>query len=291
MASTRRRYILYLLAIAACIYSLAPIYNLFSVSFMNPRQLVSGQLFPPTPNLGNYLRLFGFLTTTAGGSPFFLAPQVKAGLINSLIVAVLVMSITLLACVPAGYALGRLRIRGRTAMVGLLLGSRTLPPVSVALPYFFYFSFLHLRGTIVGLVIIQMSITIPIVAWVLMGFFGALPRDVEMQARIDGCSRFQAFRKALLPLAAPGIAASVVIAFLFSWNDFFYSWLISSGSPAQTYNTFLTAFLGQASGSAPTPTIFAAAVVVQILVAIVIAGFLQKYITSLKIVDPGTVAQ
>ena len=144
--------------------------------------------------------------------------------------------------VPAGYALGRLRLRGRSALVGLLLGSRTLPPVSVALPYYFYFTALHLRGTIAGLVIIQMSITIPIVTWVLMGFFSALPRDIEMSARMDGCTRFQAFYRALLPLAAPGIAASAVIAFLFSWNDFFYSWLISSGSPAPTYNTFLTAF-------------------------------------------------
>jgi multiple sugar transport system permease protein len=109
---------------------------------------------------------------------------------------------------------------------------------------------------------------------------------------MDGCSRFQAFRRALLPLAAPGIAASAVIAFLFSWNDFFYSWLISSGSPAQTYNTFLTVFLGGATaGSAPEPTLFASAVVVQIIVAVVVAAFLQRYITSLKIVDPGTVAQ
>ena len=147
MATTRRRYILYLLAIAACIYSLAPIYNLISISLMDPRQLVGGQLFPPTPSLGNYLRLFGYAVTgfSNGGTPFSESDQVKQGLINSLIVAFSVMSITLLACVPAGYALGRLRIRGRTAMVGLLLGSRTLPPVSVALPYFFYFSALHLR--------------------------------------------------------------------------------------------------------------------------------------------------
>ena len=175
--------------------------------------------------------------------------------------------------------------------MGLLLGSRTLPPVSVALPYYFYFHSLHLLGTIPGVIIIQLSITIPIITWVLMGFFSALPRDIEMSARMDGCNRRQAFYRALLPLAAPGIAASAVISFLFSWNDFLYSWLISSGSPAETLNAELTAFLGQASGSAPDPTIFAAAVVVQMAVAIVVAGFLQKYITSLKIVDPGTVAQ
>jgi len=200
--------------------------------------------------------------------------------------------ITMAACLPAAYALGRLRLRGRTGLIGLLLGSRTLPPVSVALPYYFLFSAVGLRGTILGLVIVHLSITIPIVTWVLLGFMAALPRDVEMAARTDGCNRMQAFWRVLIPLAAPGIAASAVIAFLFSWNDFFFSWLLSSGSPAQTYNSFLTSFFFGANiaGSESVTTIFAAAVVIQILVAIVVATFLQKYITSLKIVDPGTIA-
>ncbi len=293
MASRRRKVVLGILTVLAVVYSLSPIYNLVSVSSMNPKQLVAGTLFPPDPSIDNYLRLFGVnIALSNGGTPFSESANVIMGLRNSLIVGFLVMTITMLATIPAAYALGRLRLRGRNAMVGLLLGSRTLPPVSVALPYYFYFSELGLRGTIQGLVIIQLSITIPIVAWVLMGFFSALPRDVEMSARMDGCNRRQAFFRALLPLASPGIAASAVIAFLFSWNDFFYSWLISSGTPAATYNAFLSIFLGGAtSGSAPEPTLFASAVVVQIVVAIVVAGFLQRYITSLKIIDPGTVAQ
>lgn len=84
------------------------------------------------------------------------------------------------------------------------------------------------------------------------GFFGALPRDIETATRMDGGTRFQAFRYALLPLAAPGIAASAVIAFFFSWNDFFYSWLISSGSPAATYNAFLSIFLGEGTFLVPS---------------------------------------
>ena len=166
--------------------------------------------------------------------------------------------------------------------MGLLLGSRTLPPVSVALPYYFYFHSLHLLGTIPGVIIIQLSITIPIITWVLMGFFSALPRDIEMSARMDGCNRRQAFYRALLPLAAPGIAASAVISFLFSWNDYLYSLILTSGTPAQT----LTAFLSDLGGS-----VLAAGIVIQLAVAVVLGGFLQKYITSLKIVDPGTVAQ
>jgi multiple sugar transport system permease protein len=286
---TRRRVILIFLAILAAVYSLAPIYNLFSVSFMDPRDLVGGQIFPPSPNLGNYLRLFGFTLTTVSGEAFAESAGLKQGLANSLLIASLVTIITIAVCTPAGYALGRMNLSGRNALIALLLGSRTLPPVSVALPYYFLFSDIGLKGTIPGIVIVHLSITIPIITWILMGFFAALPRDLEKAARVDGASRSAAFRRILLPLARPGIAAGAVLAFLFSWNDFFYSWLLSSGSPAQTYNTFLTAFFGQASGSQPQPTIFASAVVVQILVAIVVSAFLQKYITSLKIVDPGTV--
>jgi multiple sugar transport system permease protein len=288
LARVTRRATLYFFALLASIYSLAPLYNLLSISLMDPRDLVGRQLFPPAASIGNYLRLFGYSLTTASGSAFQASAGVKQGLLNSLIIASLVMTVTILACVPAGYALGRLRLKGRSALVGLLLGSRTLPPISVALPYYFLFSALGLRGTIPGIVIVHLAITIPIVAWILMGFFAALPRDLELAARVDGCTKFQAFRRALLPLAAPGIAASAVIAFLFSWNDFFFSWLLSSGTPAQTYNSFLTSF-SNSTGSLPQPTIFAAAVVVQILVAIVVSGFLQRYITSLKIIDPGTV--
>jgi len=273
MASARRRFVLYVLAIIAVVWSIAPIFNLFSASLMDPGQLAAHDIFPPAPSIGNFLRLFGFL-------PFQESAAFNQGLKNSLIVATLVMAITLAAALPAGYALGRIHLRGRTAVIALLLGTRTLPSVSILLPYYLYFKDLHLLGTIPGLVIIQMSVTVPVVAWVLIGFFAALPKDIEMQARLDGCTKFQAFRYTLLPLASPGIAASAVIAFLFSWNDYLYSLVLTSGTPAQTLNAFLSDL-----GS----TTLAAGVVVQILVAIVVAGFLQKYITSLKIVDPGTV--
>jgi multiple sugar transport system permease protein len=286
--AARRRVVLIILAVLAAIYSLAPLYNLFSISFMDPRDLVGGQLFPPSPNIDNYLRLFGYALTTVGGRPFTDSTQIKQGLANSLIIASLVTIVTIAACTPAGYALGRMNLRGRTALIGLLLGSRTLPPVSVALPYYFLFSTIGLKGTIPGIVIVHLAITIPIITWILMGFFAALPRDLERAARVDGASRSKAFRLVLLPLARPGIAAGAVIAFLFSWNDFFFSWLLSSGTPAQTYNSFLTSFTNS-TGSEPQPTLFASAVVLQILVAILVSAFLQRYITSLKIIDPGTV--
>ncbi len=273
MASRKRMLVLYLLALIAVVYSLLPVYDLVSVSLMNGNQLLEHLLFPPTPTLGNFLRLLGF-------EPFQEAMQVRQGLGNSVVTATSVMTVTMAAAIPAGYALGRLHLRGGTLLLGLVIGTRALPPLSVLLPYYFFFRQVHLLGTTFGLVIVQMSITVPIVTWVLMGFFSALPRDLEMGARLDGCTRLQAFRYALLPLAAPGIAAGAVISFLFSWNDYLYSLILTSGTPAQT----LTAFLSDLGGS-----VLAAGIVIQLAVAVVLGGFLQKYITSLKIVDPGTV--
>src|SRR5271169_3585727 len=127
MASAQRKFLLYALAIVAVVWSLSPVYDLFSGSFMNPGQFAAGNVFPPTPTLGNFLRLFGLL-------PFQESVAFDQGLKNSIIVATLVMTITMAASLPAGYALGRIRLRGRTLVIALLLGTRTLPPVSILLP-------------------------------------------------------------------------------------------------------------------------------------------------------------
>ena len=206
-----RRVILYFSAILAGVYSLAPVYNLVSVSLSTERNVVVGAVYPESPSLDNFLRLVG-----SSRLPFQESGEVRLALLISVIVACAVMVLTMVACLPAGYALGRLRIRGRTATIGVLVGTRILPPVSLALPYYFLFPDLRLRGTTIGVVFAHLSVTAPIVAWVLMVFFAALPRDLEQTGRIDGCTRFGAFRRVLLPIAAPGIAAGAVAAFLFS---------------------------------------------------------------------------
>jgi multiple sugar transport system permease protein len=233
---------------------------------------VEGLVFPFSPSLDNYLGLFGLLH----GASSALGDSVRQDLLNSLVVASAVMVLTMAVCIPAAYALGRLKLRGKTAIIGFLIGTRAIPPVSLALPYYFLFFQLRIKGTLFGIVVAHLSITTPIVAWVLAGFFAALPRDIEMMARIDGCSRFEAFRRILLPLARPGIASTAIIAFMYSWNDYLFAWLLSSGSPAETYNALLDSI-------GPSP-VFAAAVMVQVLVALVLASFLQKYIASIKIV-------
>jgi multiple sugar transport system permease protein len=282
-----RKIIVYIAAIIIVVYSVAPIYSLVIISLMDVRDVVAGNIYPVNANINAYLRILGYdvqgpygYLRAYGGSE-----NLIRGLINILIVAPIVTVITIAAAVPAGYALGRLKVKARNLLILLLLASRSLPPVSIALPYFFLFTLTGLRATLLGMIILHLTITIPIITWVLMGFFAALPRDLERAARLDGCSRMGAFRRVVLPMAAPGIAATAVIAFLFSWNDFFFSWLISQGTPAATYNAQLSGFFNFQN----EPAMFAAAVPLQIILAAIVAVAFQKYIIRLRIVDPGAV--
>ena len=282
-----KKILVYLAALAIAVYCIAPIYSLVIISLMDVRDVVAGNVIPVNANINAYLRILGYDVVGPYGPlrAYGAYEGLLRGLTNIMIVAPIVMVITILATVPASYALGRLRVRGKTFLILALLASRSLPPVSVALPYFFLFSQIGLRTSLLGIIIVHLTITIPIITWVLTGFFSALPRDLERAARIDGCSRSGAFLRVVLPMAAPGIAASAVIAFLFSWNDFFFSWLISQGTPAATYNAQLSGFFNFQN----EPAMFAAAVTLQVILAAIVAAVLQKYIVRLRIVDPGAV--
>jgi multiple sugar transport system permease protein len=290
-----RKSVLVAFAVVIAIWSFTPIYTILNISFMAMNDVVHipGFILPHDPTLNQYLRLFGYNIggVVTGGTEqqlraFGQSKGLITGLINILIIAPVVMLITMLTAVPAGYALGRFRIGHRNAYLGLLLGSRTLPPVSVVIPYYFLFKNLHLLGTPYALIIADLSITIPIITWILTGFFGSLPRDVEKAARVDGARMFQAFRYAVLPLALPGLGATAVLAFLYPWNEFLNAWLLTGGSVSgQVYNSFMTSFFAMQA----VDNLFASAVVIQIIPAVIVAAVLQRYITRLKIVDPSAV--
>jgi multiple sugar transport system permease protein len=290
-----RKSVLAAFVIIIAVWSLTPIYTIFNISLMTMNDVVHipGFILPNSPTLNNYLRLFGYdIKAVAVGAAeqqlraFGSASALVTGLINILIIAPTVMAITMLAAVPAGYALGRFRIGHRNAYLGLLLGSRTLPPVSIIIPYYFLFRNLHLLGTSIALIIADLTITIPIITWILTGFFGSLPRDVEKAARVDGAGMFQAFRYAVLPLALPGLAATAVLAFLYPWNEFLNAWLLTGGSVrGQVFNSFMTSFFAMQA----VDNLFASAVIIQLIPAIIVAAVLQRYITRLKIVDPSAV--
>jgi len=242
---------------------------------------------PPTPSLGNYLRALGmpaespFGVMMASGHASF----IKAGIINSVIVAIPVTILTMLVATPAGYVFGRMNFPHKNKLFFALLFSRTLPPVSIAVPYYFFYQVTGLLGTYVGLILIYLSITIPFTTWVLMGFFNTLPAEIERAGRVDGCSRFQAFYKVIVPMGSSAVATCAGLTFLLSWNEFFFALLLSTGTPVETLPAAVSGMLILV----PEFEVLAAANVLAIIPAVTIAAFLQRYIIRLRLVDPVTI--
>lgn len=283
---TLRRALLYIAAIILVIWTLFPIYWLLNMSLMFKPELLSvpTHLWPHEPTISNYTRLFGATAMGPGGElpPIGQAGIIRRGLVNSAIVAVTVTVLTMLIALPVAYAIGRLRFRGRGALLFAIIGSRSYPPISIVVPFFFLYSQLGLQGTIQGLVLIYLTLTVPMVVWIMTSFFGSLPRTVEAAARVDGNTRFQAFRRVILPMSLPGISVATAISFLICWNEFTFSQILAAGSTAQTFPPALSTMFFQVS----QPNEMAAASIIAIIPPAILAYLFQKRIRSVNLVDP-----
>lgn len=283
---TLRRVFTYLAAIILVIWTLIPIYWLLNMSLMFKPELLASptHLWPHDPTYSNYTRLFGATEMGPGGelAPVGQAGIIRRGLVNSAIVAVAVTALTMLLALPIAYALGRLQFKGRGALLFSIIGSRSYPPISIVVPFFLLYSRLGLQGTLQGLVIIYLTLTLPMVVWVMTSFFGSLPRSVEAAARVDGNTRFQAFTRVILPMSWPGVSVAAAICFLICWNEFTFSQILAAGSTAQTFPPALSTMFFQVS----QPNEMAAASIIAIIPPAILAYLFQKRIRSVNLVDP-----
>ena len=184
----KKKIVVCVAAVAFVMWSLIPIYFIGRMSFMFESEISASPMhwIPLQPTLSNYMRMLGFPADTPYGHmlPSGYSSPTLQGILNSILVAVPVTGLTLLVAIPTGYAFGRYRFRGKNSFLMTILFSRTLPPVSIIVPYFFLFTFIKLKGTIPGLTILHLSITIPIIVWILIGFFATLPLDIEKAGRV-----------------------------------------------------------------------------------------------------------
>jgi multiple sugar transport system permease protein len=146
---------------------------------------------------------------------------------NSLIASTLSTAFSMLIGVPAAYALTRWDFRGRNRIALWILVTRMAPPVAFTIPFFLAYQYLGLQDTVIGLAIVYLTFNLAIVIWLMQTFFEAVPAALEEAAWIDGCGIWQAFWSVSLPLTAPGLAATAVLCFIFSWNDFFYALILT----------------------------------------------------------------
>lgn len=165
--------------------------------------------------------------------------------LNSLIVALGATVITLLIGSLAGYAFSRFRFAGKRLLLLLFLLSQMLPGASVIIPLFQLVRASGLYDTHVGLMLVHSALLLPFVIWLLYGFFCAIPVEIEDAALIDGCSRVEALRKVILPLALPGIGATAIFAFLGSWNEFFFAFILTAADSTRTIPVGIGLFVGE----------------------------------------------
>jgi len=282
----RRRVGAWILLVIMLIWSILPLYWFGKFAFMNNQQISAfpPNLYPPKLLLSGFFNVLGSSYTDPSTGivypPSGQSQQIVNGLKNSAIVAVIVTIITMIVVVPLGYAFGRLEFRMKTGLLMAILLSVLLPPVSVIIPFFIIYNRLGLSGTLLGLIIVTLTTTIPFVTWMMLGYFRNLPK-IEALARIDGYSRVGTFVRIVIPLAKTGIVVGALISFLFAWNEYTFAQVLVTGTPAATIPPAISGFFFQV----PHPQHLAAALIYSVLVSFIAIYFLQRHITKLNIVE------
>ena len=161
---------------------------------------------------------------------------------NSLVTSVCSTVAAMLLGVPGAYALSRMAYKTGSRMSLLILASRMAPPIAFTIPYFLAYRFIGLHDTLSGLILIYLTFNLSLVVWLMRSFFDAIPRSLEEAAWIDGATMWQGFTRIILPMSGPGLAATAILCFLYSWNDFFFA-LILTRTEATTAPVAVVNFL------------------------------------------------
>jgi multiple sugar transport system permease protein len=181
----------------------------------------------------------------------------------------------------AAYAIARLQFRGKKLVLSLALAIAMFPVVSLIGPLFDMWRAVGLFDTWPGLIIPYMSFTLPLAIWVLTAFFREIPWEMEQAAQVDGATAWQAFRKVIVPLAAPGVFTAAILTFFFAWNDFVFGISLTSTINARPVPAQLAFFVGPDQFNPPVSTLAAASVMVTIPVILLVLLFQRKIVAGL----------
>jgi multiple sugar transport system permease protein len=239
-----RRYVVFVnvAAVGVMAVILAPFVWLLYSSLVGQTDLLSRPLhwWPERWTFSRYAEIFG--GRGAGASTGF-----RTAMVNSFIVAASTVAVSLTIGTLGGYALARLRFPLRRSTLVAFLVTYMLPPIALIIPLYLLMSRFHLLDTKTGLVVVYCSLATPFTLWTMSNFLGALPPELEEQARVDGCSRLGALVRVVLPLARPGIIATALFAFLLCWDEFLYSLIFTSTPHAKTIPVAIAEFTGRNS--------------------------------------------
>ena len=259
------------------LFALIPVFWIISLSLKEPATITEGVTFwerfwPQEITFDNYKALF------EGGiseSPFI------APLINSILIATIATVIAIVLASLAAYAIARLDFPGKALILAGALAIAMFPAISTVGPLFDMWTALGLYDTYPGLIIPYLTFSLPLAIYTLVAFFREIPWDLEQAAQVDGATPFQAFRKVIVPLAAPGVFTAAILVFIFCWNDFLFAISLTSTDRARTAPAAIAFFQGTSQFEQPTGQIAAAAVVITIPVVIAVLIFQKRIVSGL----------
>ncbi len=249
-------------------YALIPVIWIFSLSLKAGDDINNQSFFPSQFTLENYRIVFS--------SDLF-----TSALRNSIGIALIATTISVVLATFAAYAIARLDFPGKKAVLGVAMAITVFPVIAIATPLFDMWRTIGLYDTWLGLIIPYLSFSIPLSVYVLSGFFREIPWEMEMAAQVDGATSWQAFRKVIVPLATPGVFTVAILTFFGIWNDFIFGITLTSSEAARPVPAALAFFSGASQFSQPTAPIAAAAVVVTIPVIILVLLFQRKIVAGL----------
>jgi multiple sugar transport system permease protein len=268
----RRRWVkpvlLWLAVVLICIFCLFPFYWLINVSLKSGADLSQADLVPPNPTLDNYSSIFE-------NSDF------TSALRNSVIVTSITTFLALVVGSFAAYALARLRFPMKFLILAVVLSISTFPPIAIAAPLFKLWTDIGLYNTYAGLIIPYLTFALPLCIYILASFFKEIPKELEEAALVDGATHFQAFRKVVLPLAAPGLVTAGLLTAFFVWNEFLLAVTLTSSPSAFTVPVAVVNFQGSQLFEVPLGTISAASVVITIPLVILVIIFQKRIVAGM----------
>ena len=273
------------------IYVAGPVAWLVSSSLQSEADItaVPPNWLPPKVTFGNFEAIFSTKTrevtyeTRRQGDPAtgsFLpsgAENLLPALWNSFTVGMWVAILNLVVSITAAYAIAVIHFKGRQAALYTILVTRVIPDIALIVPLFLVMRNLDLVNTRFALIVTYLAVTVPFTIFILISYFEQIPRDLYRAARADGCSHVQALRHVYLPLSLPALVASVMFAFLTSWNEFIFALILTQNITSQTLPIVISGFVMDFTTSF---SFVNAAGVIAIVPPVVLAMMFERYIVS-----------
>jgi multiple sugar transport system permease protein len=253
---------------AICVFCLFPFYWLISMSLKTGADLSESKIIPPHPTLDNYQSIFQNGDFTRA-------------LLNSAIISIVTTVLAIVVGSFCAYALARLRIGGKFWILALVLSITTFPAIAIAAPLFRLWSDVGIYNTLIGLIIPNLTFALPLAIYILVSFFKEIPKDLEEAALVDGATHFTAFRKVVVPLAAPGLATAAILTFIATWNEFLLAITLTSSPAARPVPAAIAFFTGSTQFEIPYGTITAASVTISVPLILLVLLFQKRIVAGL----------